>query len=294
MSRVPSWVHDAGLGARVTAAVLTAALLPERLWLPLGRTIGRAQTAGHARVSERDLALAEICHEPARSIAIERIASGHAARLRGLREYARPARAWPIDVDGFSRIEEARAAGRGAILWIGRFTWASLIAKVGLQRAGLAVSHLSRPTHGFGESAFAVRRLNPIWTRIEERFVHERIVMKPAAGAAALRALHERLQANGVVSITVGDEGARVVAVPFLGGTLRLASGPASLATASGAPLLPVFVVRNGNGRFRVAIEPALELHPEDPRDRRGPRIAEGYAARLEPWVRRYPGQWLG
>jgi lauroyl/myristoyl acyltransferase len=195
---------------------------------------------------------------------------------------------------GTADLEDALATGHGAILWVGRFTWASIITKMGLAGAGYAVTHLSRPTHGFGTSPFAVRWLNPIWTGIEERFLHERIVMQTGGETAALRALRERLQSNGVVSITVGHEGARVVTVPFLGGTMRLATGPASLAASSGAALLPVFTVATRDCGFRVEIERPLEVPADEAREDREQCVAEGYATRLESWVRRYPGQWLG
>lgn len=286
-------MQDGWLLTKVGVAATAAWLVPERLWMPLGRVIGRAQ-AGVRTAASLDVSLAAATGRSARSLAIERTASGHASRLWGLREYVRPRRDPPTDLVGMSHLACALAGKRGAILWVGRFTWASIMTKIALHRAGCAVIHLSRPTHGFGTSLFAVRRLNPVWTRIEERFVRERIVMEPGSETAALRALHRHLEANAVVSITVGDEGVRVVSVPFLGGILRLASGPASLAAASGAPLLPVFTVADGTGRFRIEIEPALQCPAGDSRERREQRVAEGYAARLEPWVRHYPGQWLG
>ena len=298
MSRIAQAVRDAALSAQVGAAALTSWTLPESLWLPLTHAIGRVLAGSHAAPGASgpslDEALGAALGCAPRSIAIERIASGHASRLWGLREYRRPRKDQPIDVDGVEHVAAALSRGRGAILWVGRFTWASIITKIGLHDAGCVVTHLSRPTHGFGTSPFAMRSLNPVWTRIEERFVRERVVMEPGAERTALRALRRRLEENGVVSITVGDEGARAVTVPFLGWTLRLASGPASLAAASGAPLLPVFTVREATGRFRVGIEPAIDVAPDDDRDVREGAVARCYAERLEPWVRQYPGQWLG
>jgi lauroyl/myristoyl acyltransferase len=297
MSRLAGIARDVGMSARIGVAALTSWVVPEPAWLPLARAIGRIQvragSGGRASATPFDETLAGP-GRPAASFAVERIASGHASRLWGLREYVRRRRDFPIKVVGMAVVEEAVANGAGAILWVGRFTWASIITKMGLAGAGLAVTHLSRPTHGFATSPFAIRRLNPIWTRIEERFLHERIVMEAGAETAALRTLRERLEANRVVSISVGHEGARVVTVPFLGGTLQLATGPASLAAASGAPLLPVFTVAEGDLGFRVEIERPLEVPADEAREDREQRVAEGYAARLEPWVRRFPGQWLG
>lgn len=289
---------DAALTVKVAAAALTSWVLPERCWQPLTRAIGQIETgllAGRREDASRpfDQALARRLECSARSIAIERVASGHAARLWGLREYLRSRRDRPIDVVGMEHIEEALAKNRGVILWVGRFTWASIITKVGLWRTGYLVTHLSRPSHGFGTSPFAVRRLNPIWTRIEERFLLERVVIQPSSETAALRAFRRHLEANGVVSIAVGEEGARTVTVPFLDGQLRLATGPGSLAVACGTPLLPVFTVQERTGRFRVAIESTVVPPPDQASDPPEERIALTYAARLEPWVLRYPGQWL-
>jgi lauroyl/myristoyl acyltransferase len=288
---------DAGLTMQVAAAAWTSWIVPESLWMPITRTIGRIETvpmlAGRGAASAHDDTLARMLGCNARQMAIQRIATGHASRLWGLREYLRPKQNPPIEVVGLEHVEHALARETGAILWVGRFTWASLITKMGLSRAGCAVTHLSRPTHGFGTSPFAIRRLNQIWTRVEERFLRERLAMQPGLEAAALRALRRRLAENRVVSITVGDEGVRTVAVPFFGGTLRMATGPTSLAAASGAPLLPVFTVQKAGGGFRTEIEPALAVPDCAGRVECEAQVAESYAHRLEPWVRRYPGQWL-
>jgi len=142
--------------------------------------------------------------------------------------------------------------------------------------------------------AAAVRRLNPAWNRIEGRFVRERIVLEPGSETGALRALRRRLAENGVISITVGDEAARTVDVPVLGVPLRLATGPMHLASTSRAALIPVFTVRNDAGAFVVTLDAPLPLEARADRDAREHDAAAQYARRLDPWVRRYPGQWLG
>lgn len=206
----------------------------------------------------------------------------------------------PIRLDGLEHLAAAREAGRGAVLWVGRFTWASLITKMGLHQAGVPVAHLSRPTHGFGESDFAVRWLNRGWSRIEDRFLRERIVLERGAEIGALWALGRRLTENGVVSISVGDEAARCVDLRVLGIPRRLATAPMQLAFARGAALIPVFTVRDGAGEFVVTLEPPLECavdvgaDADRDRDARERGIAAQYARRLEAWVELYPGQWLG
>ncbi len=229
-----------------------------------------------------------------RSAEVERIAAGHASRLYGLREYWFGRHRFPLELTGADHLDRALQGGRGAILWIGRFVFASLFSKVALYERGFRVSHLSRPTHGFGTSAFAVRRLNPIWTRIEERFLHERIVLRPGTETAVLRTLRRRLASNEILSISVGDEGLQTMTVPLLAGELRVATGPVSLALASGAPLLPVFTVRDRVRAFTVTVQAPLVVPPADAPRKRVTSVVQQYAERLAPLVREYPGQWLG
>jgi lauroyl/myristoyl acyltransferase len=299
MTRVSAAVRNAGLTMQVGVAAPVSWIVPEPFWLPLTRTIGRLEARwrlpglGAASLPFDDNLARSVGWSPG-SIAAERIATGHASRLYALREYAPWRRHVPVRISGAEHITQALDGHAGAILWIGRFTFASIITKIGLHQGGFPVSHVSRPTHGFGTSPFAVRRLNRIWTRIEERFLRERIVLEAGSETGALRTVRRRLADNGLISITVGSEGSRTVEVVLLGHPLRLATGPVSLATASGALLLPVFTVREDSGQFRIEIDASLHVPQDGARERREQVVAEEYAGRLEPWIRRYPGQWLG
>ncbi len=75
---------------------------------------------------------------------------------------------------------------------------------------------------------------------------------------------------------------------PFLEGRARLLDWPARLAVASGAPLLPSFVVR-GPGGYRAEMLPALV--PADGED--ADALMRRLIPVLEDYVRRYPEQWL-
>lgn len=270
--------------------MITAWFVPERWWLPITRALGRATVRLAVDRTGEGMVPAS---SAMRDVVAERIATGHASRLYGLREYRPgPRPRVQIELVGVDHLRRALDEGNGAILWVARFAFAPLFAKTALQEAGFAVTHLSRPTHGFDASPFAVRWLNPVWTRIEERHVHERIVMRKGAETTAMRTLRRRLAANGIVSITVGDEAARTVEVPVGDETIRLATGPGSLAAASGAALLPLFVVRRDDGSFVATIESPIDTRAAD-REALFRSVAEEYASRLAPHVRDYPGQWI-
>ena len=280
------------LTGRVAAAALTSWIVPERWWDPVTHAIGGMTVR---RRPARAIELGQICGEDRaeRALAIEqeRIATGHAARLYGLRLYAFPQRLPGTLLRGREHLHRALSQGHGAILWHGDFTFASLISKIALWRDGFRVSHLSRPTHGFASGGFAVRWLNPIWTRIERRYLRERLVIYPEASTTALRALRQRLDQNQVVSIALSDEGSHTITVRLLCGYLTVATGAVSLAMACGAPLLPIFTFSPRPRAFEVEIQPPLNV-PADGSNMTP--VVEQFAERLAPLVREYPGQWLG
>lgn len=211
-----------------------------------------------------------------------------------LRDY-RPDR-WtpPIEVRGAEHIEAARARDKGTILWVSHFVHCDLIAKMAFHRAGLEVSHLSHPRHGFSGTRFGMACLNRVQTAIEDRYLRKRVRMSLESSAPALKELRERLAENGLISISVRGDSRRPMRVPFLAGEMRIAAGAPSLAFASGAALLPVFPVRDASGGFTVFVEPPLEIDRGGERREAVQRVAAAYAKRLEDYVLEYPGQWIG
>lgn len=77
-------------------------------------------------------------------------------------------------------------------------------------------------------------------------------------------------------------------AVPLLGGTMLLPTGPAKLAAMTGAPIVPIFTVRSSSGRVRVIIEPPILVAPGEDEAALGK-----IATVLERYVKTYPEQWL-
>ncbi len=106
-----------------------------------------------------------------------------------------------------------------------------------------------------------------------------------------LRALAGRLRDNRVVSITVNANGRRTRPVGLLDGTIEVATGTPALAWQTGAPLLPVFTVREPAGGFVTRIEAPLRHDPALPRAAAIDALLADYAARLEAAVLQSPDQ---
>ena len=204
----------------------------------------------------------------------------------------RPGRRWQPSVrwHGLDHLRSALEQGSGAILWVGGFAHSQIITLMALHQAGFVVHQLSRPEHGFTTSPFGVRWLNRLWTRIERRFIAERIVILKNDAGPALQLLRQRLGANGIVWIAVTPEARRTLDVPLLGGTIRLPTGPLHLARTSHAALLPVFTIRANDGSYDVTIERRLDVDT----DVTYTSAARSYVAMLEPRVTAHPDQWVG
>ena len=206
----------------------------------------------------------------------------------------RPGRRWRpvIKVEGLENLTDALARGKGVILWNSDFAYRVIMIHVALRQTGFAAANLTRPEHGFSVSPFAMRFLNPLWAAAENRFMAERIMIENNDAGSALKILRDRLAKNKIVVITVSETGRRTYDAKFFHGKIRVATGPVHLARTSGAPLLPVFVLRNEDGIYEVSIRRALDA--EDTSEPLYAAAINDYVAMLAPMVLKYSDQWNG
>ena len=103
----------------------------------------------------------------------------------------------------------------------------------------------------------------------------------------------QRLQAGGVVALLVDRPPAgHGVEVDFLGRRILASPAAAELARATGAVILPVFVVREGD-RYCAHALPIVEYERRALGSREERVALTGRVLReFEPMVRRYPDQW--
>lgn len=215
------------------------------------------------------------------------IAANYEDRLQLFRDY-RPG-GWRPEtrIDGEQHLRDALARRKGVILWTSYFVYSGQMTKMTLARHRYKVSHLSRPTHGFSNSRFGMSVLNRIQTRIEDRYLLDRIQLQGDDTLPALMAMRRRLHKNGIVSITLGTQASQLVERPFLNGTIRIPTGPVELARLTDSVLLPVYTVRDDYWRYTTHIGAPMASADESPAD-----VAAAFAAWLEPVVRARPAHW--
>ncbi|KAA0252341.1 lysophospholipid acyltransferase family protein [Acidobacteria bacterium ACD] len=187
---------------------------------------------------------------------------------------------------GTEHLMAARAGGRGAILvtaHVGNYELGGLFLRdLGLD---LAVVYAPDPSPAVERHRAQAREAMGI------RGIP--VTSSPLSSVSVLRALEE----NTFVAIQ-GDRdysgtGRRL---PFFGRTASFPIGPYRLAAAAGAPLLPVFVLMDPDGRYRTVVEAPIRVaEPPSRRDREAALLeaAERFVAILERTIREHPSQWF-
>jgi lauroyl/myristoyl acyltransferase len=194
-----------------------------------------------------------------------------------------------IPVAGMRHINAALDSGRGAILWISPFAFSDLVVKMGLAQAGYGVSHLSRPEHGFSESAFGMAVLNRLRTRVEDRYLQDRVRIDANSEKRAMLSLRRIIKNNGIVGITVGSQTKNPHRLSLGHGELPIAIGAIRLALLAKAPLLPVFGVKTADMAYQVHVESPINA------DGGGTESTlRQYADVLQQYIDRYPYQYRG
>jgi len=274
--------------------------LPEPLWWPLSRLFGRVNAATHPQRTRGDITqVASVlagtpAANKARGIPAENWANRYEERFHYLRAWRPDGWEPEIDILGAEHVAAALDKGRGIIFWPGNFSFNDLIAKIAWRRLGLAVSHFSRPIHGFSTTRFGVHYLNAVRRGIEDRYLGERLMADEHETRQALQRLRESLEANGTISITVGNKGRNTASADFLGGRIILATGPLAMGRSTGAAVLPVSTLRLAPGRFEVAIgAPIAVLDGADGKPDYASAV-QAYADWVTPYVLRDLGQWRG
>lgn len=200
-----------------------------------------------------------------------------------------------LRLEGEAALTEALRGGRGVILWVAHFVHSPNIVKLAMRDAGVCLHHLSRPEHGFSATAFGKRFLNPIRTRAEDRILAGRIVHRRDRPAHSVLAALRVLRGGEALSMTAGAwEGGTLVRCALLGHALTVSAAPVWLAQRSGAPLFPVFAVREPTGGFVVHVAPPLEVPTGRTFREVAPQVVAGFVQGHEPWILRYPEQWRG
>ncbi|MEZ5931868.1 MAG: hypothetical protein R3F54_07960 [Alphaproteobacteria bacterium] len=289
--------RDAALAGLISALAAAALALPPRRWPDVAEHLARLRAAKRGPLSPEERAtIAVVAGDRPAGWADEVywpsvLAHKYLSWMQILA--CRWRRSWRpgTRLIGREHVDLALEGGRGVVLFTATFAYKDLMAKAALAEAGYALSHVSKDTHGFAESRFARRWLNPLYTSVEERFLHERLVFSGSGTKEVSAAVRDRLKCNRPVMITVTPLGRQVATRPFLDGRIHIATGGLNFACENDAPVLPVFSLRQADGDVTTFVGSALHQPSGACRAERIDALLDDYVPRLEAHVGRHPDQ---
>jgi KDO2-lipid IV(A) lauroyltransferase len=262
-------------------------VMPDSLVHASGSALGIAFYAldrAHRRIAERNLAVAFPIRSAAERRAIAREAFKHFGRL--LFELLKFSTLTPAamlarsEFDGEDRARLAYAQGKGVLFFTGHFGFWELHAIVhALQLEPIGV--LAR--------ALDNGRLNGLLEDIRQHTGNS-VIYRQGTIRRVMRMLH----AGHGVALLIDQhiQGRDAVQVDFFERPAATTSALAALALRTGAPVVPVFALPIGRGRYRMIYE-----HPVEPPDSETEHAIRDFTQRctdvLEMYVRRHPELWL-
>lgn len=182
-----------------------------------------------------------------------------------------------VRVEGLQHFQTAAAHGRGVFILTAHFgNWELLAAAHGL--TGVPLSIVTRPLdHPL---------LEDLASRFRRRSGAELIVKRQA-----VREVLSALKRQRMVGILLDQNATRAegVFVPFFGSPASTSKGLALLALRTGAPVVPIFLRREPDGRHCMDVSAALP----PPADGEITTYTSMFNRAIEAAIRRAPEQWL-
>jgi KDO2-lipid IV(A) lauroyltransferase len=273
--------------AIVRTLILAVRLMPAAVVDRMGALLGLAFFTfdrAHRRVAERNVRAAFPGRSRAEQRRIVRGAFAHfgqlLVQLLKFSTLSPPAILERVEVEGEERVRSAYAQGKGVLFVTGHFGFWELQAMVhALRLPPMAV--LAR--------ALDNRALNGLLERIRTRTGNSVIYRQ-----GAMRRVMRALQAGEGVGILIDQhiQTRDAIYVDFFNRPAATTSAVAALALRTGAPVVPLFALPLGNGRYRLVYEHPVEPPPADAAD-----AVHEFTQRctdvLEMYVRRHPELWL-
>lgn len=181
--------------------------------------------------------------------------------------------------DGLSLLHRLLREGRGVIL---------LTAHLGNWELLGALLRF----HGFQGAVVGRRvyyeRFNEIILRLRKS-----VTLQTLYQDAPVREFLKILRQNQILGILADQDIDRLdgVFVPFFGRPAYALTAPARLALISGAPLLPVFLVREGD-RYRLLVEEPIRVEARGTRQETIQEYTQRWSRVIEEKIRAFPEQW--
>jgi len=177
-------------------------------------------------------------------------------------------------------MESALAKGKGVVLITGHFgNW--------------ELSSISGALYGYPTLVLAREQGWPKLNQLLIRY-RESKGCKVVTKGFAVRELVQGLKEKKIIGILSDqDAGKRGTLAPFFGRLASTASGAVELSIRTGAPIVPIFIVRKSGPAHELVAEEPLVVPEQGTEEERVKAGVAAYLQVLERRIRRNPAQWL-
>jgi KDO2-lipid IV(A) lauroyltransferase len=194
-----------------------------------------------------------------------------------------------VQFEGIEHLDRALEKGMGVVIGVSHFgSWKIIIAA--LVYKGYKVNQIGLDPRYF------IGNTRPAHHNAIMEMEYKSEVSLPANFIYVgkyLRPVFRALKNNELVIDSFdGFMGSKKVNVPFFNGEVSLSTAPAAIAVRSGAPLVPIFAVRQKNNRHRIIIHEEIALDSRRDKDRAITVGVEGFAQLLRYYVNEYPSHY--
>ena len=187
-----------------------------------------------------------------------------------------------VEIEGLEEALRLLGKGKGALLLLSHFgNWEmmGIMSKL----IGDSIMVIAKPMK-------KNKRIDQFITKIRNAAGLE-VISSIKASRIVIKALSQ----NRVVGILIDQRAKRSEGIwaDFFGKKAPTTPGLAVLAMKTGAPVVPVFMVRNGFGKHRLVIQEPLELVHTGDIKKDVEANTQLFNHTLESMIRRYPDQWF-
>lgn len=186
-----------------------------------------------------------------------------------------------IEVIGAEYIDALRDDGRGGIFFSGHIANWEVCCLAATQRGVPAFQAYRAPNNPL---------IDPIIDRIRTRALG---TPRYAKGIRGARRLVKHLREGDHLALLIDQKLNEGIPVPFFGRDAKTMVAMASFALKFDVPVVPARVVRLRGARFRIIVEPPMDISPTGDRDADIADIMGRATAIVEGWVREHPEQWF-
>ena len=188
-----------------------------------------------------------------------------------------------FEYEGQDHLDAALAKGKGAVMVTAHFGNFALMM-LSMARKGYKVQCILR----LARDKRMAEEAKKIMDRVGVRTIYSKPPQKCVMDS--IRALRNNELVFVLLDQHYGSAGG--VMVEFFGRQAATATGPVVLSKRTGAPIIPVFCLRQGKNRHRIIINPEFPL-AECPTEEETIRTNIGGITRLiEQYIRKYPEEW--